>query len=60
MQSEPFTTFEEAKEAKTQYEGYDEVYARPNPDKEKGGYVVIYNNIPWWKKPLWGGCPRGN
>lgn len=60
MQSEPFKTFEEAKEAQKEYEGkYDQVYARPNPNEEEGGYVVIYENIPWWTKPLWGGCPHG-
>ena len=53
-------TFKEAKEAQKEYDGkYDEVYSRPNPNEEEGGYVVICQNIPWWTKPLWGGCPRG-
>lgn len=59
MQSKPFKTYEEAKEATKDYAGYDTVYARPNPNKEEGGYVVIYGNTPWWTKPLYGGCPRG-
>lgn len=59
MQSEPFATFEEAKEAAKQYNGYDEVYARPNPNKEQGGYIVIYGNFSWERRPLYGGCPRG-
>lgn len=59
QRSSPFTTYDEAKEAKKNYAQYDEVYARPNPNKEEGGYVVMYGNRPWWDKPVYGGCPRG-
>lgn len=60
MKTGPFPTWEDAKEAQKEYEKkFDEVHARPNPNKEDGGYVVIYYNTPWWNKPLWGGCPRG-
>lgn len=34
MQSEPFKTFDEAKEAEKEYEGkYNQIYARPNPNE---------------------------
>ena len=58
MLSKPFATLEEAKEAEEDYRFYDEVYSRPNPNTEEGGYVVSYNNRPWWTKPAYGGCPR--
>lgn len=58
MQSPRFETYEEAKKAEADYQKYDTVYTRPNPDKTEGGYIVIYYNRPWWTKPLYGGCPR--
>ena len=62
MQSAPFKTFKEAEEAtKSQkYEGYDTVYARPNPDKAEGGFVVIFGNSSSWGKPRLRGCPRAS
>lgn len=58
MHSKPYATFEEATKAEENYKEFDTVYSRPNPNKEEGGYVVIYFNTPWFNKPLWGGCPR--
>lgn len=59
MQTRPFPTYEEAKEAEKEYkEEYGEVYTRPNPNKKEGGYVVIYGNPPWWNKSIGSGCPR--
>lgn len=47
MQSEPFKTFAEANQVKEkEYLGkHDYVYARQNPNKEKGGFVVVYGDI---------------
>ena len=60
MQSKPYATYEEAKKAAAEdFKNYYEAYARPNPNEEEGGYVVIYGNDRDIIRPVLGGCPHG-
>lgn len=55
MQEEVFKTFAEAKE---KAEKYKNAYARPNPDKKQGGYVVEFESSNFPRHPTLLGCPR--